>query len=166
MNIRGILRYIIPAVGTIHFGIALIWWYLILFRVLGLEAIGALPANFILLVIVFPLATCLILLAGFAVALHYTDRKSRFAHSLTVGIIGIACVLFTLGATSSAAQVHVFGRPGLNHFYATWWLYSQFPPLSMGARALGAVTTFVAAVFLLKHGHLDHGTCRSTMDGC
>ncbi len=148
MKIRQVIQYIIPATGTIHFSVALLWWCDLLFYVAGLETLMAIPTNRLLLCIVIPLQSCLALLAGFATALFFTIRNRRIAHPLTVASVGNACLFFVLSSTSSFAQVHVLCSPGLNHFYATWWLYSRFPPLSMPARTLVAAAIFVATITL------------------
>lgn len=158
MKIRHVIRYIVPIVGTIHFGVALLWWCDLLFYIANIETLASLPADRLLLCVVIPLQSCQTLLPGFAAALYFTRRNSHNAHPLAVTSVGIACLLFTLSSTSSFAQVHVFGRPGLNHFYATWWPHSRILPQSIVARALIAAATFFVAITLTrcsKHNHAE-----------
>jgi hypothetical protein len=163
MTSRQIQRYTVPAIGTLHFAVALCWWCVLVFQVVGLRTLVALPRSYLLSQIVYPIASCLVLLTGFCVSLFFTQRNSRHARRAVFAVLVLIAVLFTVGAGHTAAQVHYFGPPGTNHFYATWWLYSQFPPLSIACRALVSVTFVFAATALFCYWNRVPDSCRPTI---
>lgn len=163
MNDRHLLKYLIPAIGTLHFAAALWLWCVFIIWVVDHLALATLPRDYLVSNIVIPLALCLMLLIGFVVSLHSVHHNGGYADQIGVVLLALTGVFFTVGASHTAAQIHYFGPPGTNHFYATWWLYSQFPPLSIVGRAFVAVAIFMAAILLLACCHRDPSSSRPTI---
>ncbi|MEZ5944287.1 MAG: hypothetical protein R3C18_23090 [Planctomycetaceae bacterium] len=153
MSRHSYLKYAVPAIGTVYFGGALFLWCVFIFRIVGVEDLLNVPRHNLVWNLGIPFCQCVLLLSGFSSAIYLTKRGSRLAIPVTLGSTLLTGILFVWLATPENAQIHYFGSPEVvqNHFHVNWYVYSWFPMLTTGNRALVATAGVVTAALFLKH---------------
>ena len=148
---------VISGLGVLYFLGSLCAWtrHLSLF---GDVYWGLSASDFIELVVV-PVGECLVLLASFLTALAFCWRRKRGTEFMVCGCAAIATAAFLVDIHFSRAQIHVFGPPGINHFYANWWLYSCGPHLAPSIRYPFAliIVSSIAGVVWFSRCHFGNG---------
>jgi hypothetical protein len=138
---------IIAACGVFYFWVSLCWWTHFLTQLS--DVVWNFPNELFVDQVVWPVAECVTLLASFVIAFSCSWHRKRGTKFLVVGCVAIANAAFLYDVHFSRAQIHVFGPPGGNNFYATWWLYSSGAHLAPAIRysiAATSITTVVGVV--------------------
>lgn len=156
MTGRQIIPYLIPCAGVIHFGFALSYWGMLVFVVASPAAWFDCPLEWVAEVVLIPMGNALILFSGFSISQWLVHSRRGIANFATLITVIFAAVAFTFNANHTSAQVHCFGPPGTNHFYATWWLYSECPPVSALCRGCVASLAPLLAAQVLFSCPIEH----------
>jgi hypothetical protein len=138
---------LLSSVGVAHFVIGLGCWSFLLFWLFPRARVDIfqLRGQALFEAVVIPLSSCVVLLVGFLLALWLSLKENRKAE-LTVWATALLTVAaFLMDTEWSFAQIHFFGKPGTNHFFATWPLYTVMPYLSFRIRF---ATAFLALLML------------------
>jgi hypothetical protein len=72
-----------------------------------------------------PPVACLALYAGFFLVLLLAERRRRLAVLLGAGLVAISAVWFVRDALGHNHQLQALTDHGCDHYYFTWWWYSD-----------------------------------------
>jgi len=147
----------ITAFGVVYFWVSSCWWAHLLSQLS--DIVWDLPNELFVAQVVWPVAECLTLLALFIVAFCSSWNRKRGTEIVVVTCVVIAAAAFLLDVHYSRAQIHIFGPPGGNNFYATWWLYSSGPHLSPPVRYLIAATVIATIVGVVAFSWRNRSGC-------
>ena len=148
---------LISALGVAHFVIGLGCWVFLLGWLFPRVGVGIwqLPKQAMLEAVVIPFTNCVVLLAAFLFALRLSLRESRQAELALWLTALLTAIAFLIDTEWSFAQIHKFGPPGTNHFFATWPVYSTMPYLTWGVRLLIVIVGVMGLSWILWHYHVN-----------
>ena len=155
MNHRRVNLTAISAIGATHFIVGLGWWMFLFVRVIPPFHVWLLPKRAMFELIIIPLGNCVVLLSAFLFAVRLSLRESRHAELAIWLTTLVTAIVFLVDTELSFAQIHVFGTTRWsNHFFMTWWLYSQMPYLTFTVRLVVASLCLTGMSFLLWRIHV------------